>query len=61
MSGDFNNYSSVQQPQISHLAKVQLHIAGEGGKYHFLGENQRKCDGADTHIRLFRCTLLEEG
>lgn len=49
MSGDFKNYSSVQQPQISPLAKVQLHTAGEGGKSHLQG-------GKPEEMRWSRCT-----
>lgn len=40
---------------------MQLHTDGKGGQSHLLEGNQRKWGGADTHIRQFRCTLLEEG
>lgn len=37
MSGDFKNYSSVQETWISTLAKKQIHSNGKRGESHFLG------------------------
>lgn len=54
------NYSTVQQPQISPLAKVQPHMTPETSTSH-LQEKQSECTGAAACIRLSRCTLLEEG
>ena len=49
MSGEFKNCSSVQQPQISSLAKVQLHTAEEGGESHLLGKPEEMRWSRRTH------------